>query len=106
MPDFWRYNKSCNVDSQARPSYNSQAIMKKLFLSLAILVLTLSTPRAILAEETCVSVYGGGVVCGAETHETVETGLGDNPAILGAGLLMASGIFLYLSKRVIAQNNQ
>ncbi|MEJ2441789.1 MAG: hypothetical protein P8Y06_02630, partial [Patescibacteria group bacterium] len=69
--------------------------MKKLFLSLTILVLTLFSPRVISAEETCVSVYGGGVVCGAETHETVETGLGDNPAVLGAGLLMASGILLY-----------
>ncbi|MEJ2348117.1 MAG: hypothetical protein P8Y17_02895 [Patescibacteria group bacterium] len=80
--------------------------MKKLFLLLAILVLTLFSPRAISAEETCVSVYGGGVVCGAETHETVETGLGDNPAILGATLLMASGILLYLSKRVTTQSNQ
>jgi hypothetical protein len=79
--------------------------MKKLFLVLTILVLTLFSPKAILAEETCVTVYGGGVVCGA--HEPVEAGLGDvNPAILGAGLLLASGVLLYLSKRVIAQNNQ
>ena len=78
--------------------------MKKLFLSLAILVLTLFSPRATFAQENCVTVYGGGVVCGA-THEPVETDLGDiNPAILGARLLMASGVFLYLSKRVISKN--
>jgi LPXTG-motif cell wall-anchored protein len=107
MPDFWRYKESCNVDSQAGSSYNSQVTMKKLFLSLTILSLALFTPRAIFAQENCVSVYGGGVVCGTETHEPVETGLGNiNPAILGIGLLAASGILLYLSKRAIAQSNR
>lgn len=77
--------------------------MKKLFLSLTILVLTLFSPKAILAQENCVTVYGGGVVCGAETHEPVETGLGDNPAILGASLLMASGVLLYFSKRIVSE---
>jgi len=75
--------------------------MKKLLLSLAILVTTFSLPKAILAQENCVSVYGGGVVCGASTHEPVDTDLGDiNPFILGAGFLVASGSLLYFSKKL------
>lgn len=80
--------------------------MKKLFLSLAILVAMASLPKAALAQENCVTVYGGGVVCGAETHEPVETDLGDiNPAILGMGFLLASGSLLYFSRK-IAKNTQ
>ena len=75
--------------------------MKKIFLSLAILGAIFSLPKTILAQENCVSVYGGGVVCGAETHEPVDTALGDiNPAILGAGFLLASGSLLYYSKKL------
>ena len=75
--------------------------MKKLFLSLAILVTIFSLPKTILAQENCVSVYGGGVVCGAETHEPVDTDLGDiNPIVLGAGFLLASGSLLYFSKKL------
>jgi len=74
--------------------------MKKLFLSLAILVAIFFLPKTILAQENCVSVYGGGVVCGAETHEPVDTDLGDiNPAVLGTGFLLASGSLLYFSKK-------
>ncbi len=77
--------------------------MKKLFLFLTILVLTFSSPKSILAQENCVTVYGGGVVCGA-THEPVETDLGDiNPAVLGASLLLASGVLLYFSKRIVSE---
>jgi hypothetical protein len=80
--------------------------MKKLFLSLAILIAMSSLPKAVLAQENCVTVYGGGVVCGAETHEPVETDLGDiNPAILGIGFLLASGSLLYFSRK-IAKNTQ
>jgi len=80
--------------------------MKKLFLSLVILAAMASLPKAVLAQENCVTVYGGGVVCGAETHEPVETDLGDiNPAILGAGFLLASGSLLYFSKK-FANNKQ
>lgn len=74
--------------------------MKKLFLSLVITAVLFSLPKAVLAQENCVTVYGGGVVCGAETHEPVDTDLGDiNPAILGTGFLLASGSLLYLSKK-------
>jgi LPXTG-motif cell wall-anchored protein len=54
----------------------------------------------ILAQETqiiCPQPYGGGVVCGV--HTPVNTGIGDNLAIIGAGLLIASVIFLVLSKK-------
>lgn len=74
--------------------------MKELFLSLAILVAILSLPKAVLAQENCVTVYGGGVVCGAEIHEPVDTDLGDiNPVVLGTGFLLASGSLLYFSRK-------
>ena len=80
--------------------------MKKLFLSLIILAAMTSLPKAVLAQENCVTVYGGGVVCGASTHEPVEADLGDiNPAILGMGFLIASGSLLYFSRR-FAKNTQ
>lgn len=80
--------------------------MKKLFLSLVILAAMASLPKAVLAQENCVTVYGGGVVCGASTHEPVETDLGDiNPAILGIGFLLASGSLLYFSRK-FAENTQ
>ncbi len=80
--------------------------MKKLFLSLVILVAIFSLPKAVLAQENCVTVYGGGVVCGAETHEPVDTDLGDiNPAVLGVGFLLASGSLLYFSRK-LAKNAQ
>ena len=76
--------------------------MKKLFLSLVILVTIFTLPKAVLAQENCVTVYGGGVVCGAETHEPVDTDLGDiNPAVLGIGFLLASGSLLYFSRRIV-----
>ena len=76
--------------------------MKKLFISLAILAAMASLPKAVLAQENCVTVYGGGVVCGAETHEPVDTDLGDiNPAVLGIGFLLASGSLLYFSRRIV-----
>lgn len=54
----------------------------------------------LLAQETqiiCPQPYGGGVVCGI--HTPVNTGLGDNLALVGAGLLVASVVFLFLSKK-------
>ena len=58
-------------------------------------------PKAVLAQENCVQVYGGGVVCGEETHEPVDTDLGDiNLALVGGFLLTASGTLFYLSRRV------
>ncbi len=81
--------------------------MKYSILTLAILAAVLLAPQSVFAQENCVTVYGGGVVCGVETHEPVDTDLGDiNPAILGGGLLLTSGILLYLSRRVKRSHSQ
>lgn len=47
----------------------------------------------------CPQPYGGGVVCGVKTHEPVNTGLGENLALIGAGLLVSSLGFLAVSKK-------
>ena len=54
----------------------------------------------LLAQEVqiiCPQPYGGGVVCGV--HTPVNTGIGDNLALIGAILLVSSLIFLVLSKK-------
>jgi LPXTG-motif cell wall-anchored protein len=73
--------------------------MKKLIFVILALIFA-SNPVRVLAEEIqiiCPQAYGGGVVCGV--HTPVETGLGDNLAIIGGVLLISSLIFLVLSKR-------
>ncbi len=85
----------------------AHAIMKYSILTLAILAAVFLTPQAVFAQENCVTVYGGGVVCGAEIHEPIDTDLGDvNPTVLGGGLLLTSGILLYLSKKVKRNHSQ
>ena len=79
--------------------------MKQTILALTFALSAFMLPGVAFAQTNlepgvCVSVYGGGVVCGAK-HEVVPTALGDvNPAILGAGFLFASGVFVYLSNRM------
>jgi LPXTG-motif cell wall-anchored protein len=54
----------------------------------------------LLAQETqiiCPQPYGGGVVCGV--HTPVNTGIGDNLAVIGGVLLVSSLIFLFFSKK-------
>jgi len=73
--------------------------MRKLIFAILALVF-LGAPAVIKAQETqiiCPQPYGGGVVCGV--HTPVATGLGDNLAILGIGLLVASLVFVVLSKK-------
>lgn len=85
--------------------------MKQTILALVFALSALVLPGVALAQTNlepgvCVSVYGGGVVCGAK-HEVVPTALGDiNPVILGAGFLLASGVFVYLSKKVKRNSSQ
>ena len=66
---------------------------------LALLVM----PKTVLADDTqtvvCPQPYGGGVVCGVETHVPVNTGIGDNLPLVGAGLILASGVVYFLSKK-------
>lgn len=88
-----------------------QSTIRKITLFTAILAAVLLVPRDTFAAhevEHCVQVYGGGVVCGiqAPEHKPVEADLGDiNPALIGGGLLLASGILLYLSRRVKARTS-
>ncbi len=86
--------------------------MKKLILSLAIALSALVLPGSAYAQTTnvepgvCVSVYGGGVVCGAK-HEIVDTDLGDiNPAVLGGAFIFASGALFLLSKKMRKVSSQ
>ncbi|MGB6838949.1 MAG: hypothetical protein WBD86_01260 [Microgenomates group bacterium] len=75
--------------------------MKRLIITLSILATAIFLPQAVIAQENCVTVYGGGVVCGIETHEPIDTDLGDiNPAVLGAGFILASGVLLYFSGKL------
>jgi len=48
-------------------------------------------------EIICPEPYGGGVVCGI--HTPVNTGIGDNLAVVGGVLLVSSLVFLFLSKK-------
>lgn len=72
---------------------------------LGALALALFTAKPVMAQETtCVNVplYGGGVgtVCGAKTHETVDTAFeGVTPGFLGGAFLGVSGIFAYIAKK-------
>lgn len=86
--------------------------MQKLIITLAVVIGALTAPATALADheqdvETCIEtpVYGGGVgvVCGAKTHEPIDTDLGDvNFAILGGSLLASSFFILRLSKKAQA----
>jgi len=85
--------------------------MKKLITVLLLLIAFSFSQGPVLAdqieEEVCIetTVYGGGVgvVCGVKTHESVDTGIADNPLIFGAGLLIASGLLYRFSKRLKAE---
>jgi len=66
----------------------------------AVLALGFAPANVYAEEQVCTQVYGGGVVCGAATeHKPVNTA-GINPAVLGAGLLVASRGLSALSKRI------
>jgi hypothetical protein len=77
--------------------------MKKIILA-TFLSLALFAAKPAYAEEVCVEVqvYGGGVgvVCGTKTHEPVPADIaGISPLTIGAGLVMASGALVYLSRK-------
>jgi hypothetical protein len=81
-------------------------MLKKILVAITLLTVVLVTPQTSYAKTVCTQEYGQPVVCKEEeqvlavTHEPKPTALGDvNPAILGGGLVGASGLLLYLSKR-------
>ncbi len=78
--------------------------LKKFIAGLIVLVALFSLPQSVLAEETCTTVYGQGVVCGAKTpeefvHEPVKAGFETNIRVLGFGLIAASGAAYFFSKK-------
>jgi len=82
-------------------------MLKKILITLSLLFAVSATPRAVYAVENCVTVYGGGVVCSAETenivHKPVETDLGDvRPLVLGS-VLIGTSFALFVLSRKIAQ---
>jgi LPXTG-motif cell wall-anchored protein len=88
-----------NVDKLEFSVYNAHINMKKLIFVVLALI-SLAAPARVLAEETqiiCPQPYGGGVVCGV--HTPVNTGIGDNLAVVGGVLLVSSLMFLFLSKK-------
>lgn len=80
-------------------------MLKKTLIVLATAAAVVLTPKAAYATQNCVTVYGGGVVCGAETeeivHKPVETDLGDvNPFVLAGTAFAAAGSLFIISKRI------
>ena len=81
--------------------------MTKIVITTLITLAVLLAPRVVYAKTVCVQLYSGAIECHEEeepvlgvTHEPVKADLGDvSPAILGGGLLAASGVLLYLSRR-------
>ena len=84
-------------------------VINKVVITLAVLFgAVISMPSTVFADEqTCTSVYGGGVVCGVKTpdeHKTVEAGVANNPLGLASILLLASGSLHYLSNKSKREN--
>ncbi len=76
--------------------------MKKLIFATLVALTLFFAPR-VNAEEAnqeiiCPQPYGGGVVCGV--HVPVNTGIGDNLALIGAGLLGSSGVIAFFSRKI------
>jgi len=98
MNRFTKLKPSCSLDKKKVRMYNPNTMKKVVFLFL--ILAGLFAPVSISAEEIiCPQPYGGGVVCGVKTHEPVETGLGENLALVGALALGASGILLFVSRK-------
>ncbi len=75
--------------------------MKKLLVTLSVLAF-FAVPKVAFAaqEQVCTQPYGSGVVCGV--HTVVETGIGENLAMAGAGLIGASGVLQFFAKKLKA----
>lgn len=80
--------------------------MYKTFLVSALISVGLIMAPISVQAETCVTQYGGAVVCGAATpafHSPVKTGFGDiNFTFVGILLIGTSAILYIKSKRTVA----
>lgn len=76
-------------------------MLTKVLTSLVLVAAALTVASSVYAEDqVCVTVYGGGVVCGAQApHQPVNAGLGENIALIGSGLVALSGALLFISKK-------
>ena len=76
-------------------------MFKKTVVAGSLVAALLGVAPSVYAEDqVCVSVYGGGTVCGAQApHQPVNAGLGENIALVGFGLVAVSGVLLFLSKK-------
>lgn len=80
-------------------------MLKKLIIAVSLLTAVALTPAEVYAVENCVTVYGGGVVCSAETenivHKPVDTDLGDiHPVVIAFGFMGTSIALFYISKKI------
>jgi hypothetical protein len=79
--------------------------MKKIFvIALLVLAAHLVAPTALAEDTTCVSQYGGGVVCGTRTpvepHVPVNAALGDmSTTLIGFAALALAGIVYVYSRK-------
>jgi LPXTG-motif cell wall-anchored protein len=92
-------NVPCNVDKSKVIRYNAHVNMKRLIFTVLVLIAIAAPVRVMAADQEiiCPEPYGGGVVCGI--HTPVNTGIGDNLAVVGGVLLVSSLVFLFLSKK-------
>lgn len=81
-------------------------MMKKALATLVLTAALFLVPGGVYAKTVCTQAYGQPVECYEEEevvlgiHEPVDADLGDDLGVLSIGLLIASGIFIYLSKRI------
>ena len=74
--------------------------MKKLLVTIFAVLAVFTATSSVSAEEEilCPQAYGEAVVCGVK-HEAVDTGIGENLALLGSGLLTTSGVLVYFKNK-------
>ncbi len=103
MRGSWRFKvgRPITLDIPALAWYTLILSMKKLLVILSVLAF-FAAPKVVFGaeEKICTQPYGSGVVCGV--HTVVETGLGENLAMAGAGLIGASGVLQFFAKKLKA----
>ncbi|MFV1916991.1 MAG: hypothetical protein ACC618_00675 [Patescibacteria group bacterium] len=86
-------------------SFLFMIMMKKALATLVLTAALFLVPGGVYAKTVCTQAYGQPVKCYEEeevvlgVHEPVDADLADDLGVLSIGLLVASGVFIYLSKR-------